>query len=375
VTGEEAAPTFESWKLRIEQARPDQVQVETERFMQMLSAVGTPLIDGVKVHFVYRGPHAADVKLAGEFNDWSEHVDAIPMDRLAATDLFCHTLVVPGSTRLEYKFIVDGEWKIDPLCHNRIDNGNDRISYFVVGDFHDPPELEWVAGIAHGRIEEFDFASTRLLNSRRVHVYLPPAYDHNRAARFPTLYVHDGGEYLDHARIPAMMDNLIHSGEIPPVITVMIDPIDRKREYRINDQYRDFLCTEFVPMIDRRYRTVADRESRGVMGASLGGLISAYAALSQPQMFSKVGGQSSAFHYAENELNSLLDAIRSFDLTFYLDVGTYEPRFIPANERFVARLEHKGWPCRYQEIAGAHNWTTWRSHLKDLLIFLWGTAH
>jgi enterochelin esterase-like enzyme len=74
-------------------------------------------------------------------------------------------------------------------------------------------------------------------------------------------------------------------------------------------------------------------------------------------------------------LNSLLDEVQDVKLTFYLDVGIYEPRFIPANERFVARLQQKGWPCRYLEVAGAHNWTTWRSHLKDLLIFLWGTGH
>jgi enterochelin esterase-like enzyme len=374
VTREEAAPTFERWKLRIEQARPDQVQVETGRFMQMLSAVGTPLIDGAKMHFVYRDPHAADVKLAGEFNDWGEHGDAITMDRLAATDLFYHTLTVPGSTRLEYKFIVDSEWKTDPLCHNRIGDGDNPITYFVVGDFYDPPELEWVANIGHGRVEEFDFASARLLNTRRVHIYLPAAYGRDSAARFPTLYVHDGGEYLDHARMPTVMDNLINAGEIPPIIAVMIDPMDRRREYRANTDYCDFLCTEFVPMIDSRFRTAANRESRGVMGASLGGMISAYTALSQPQMFSKVGGQSSALHYAENELNSLLDEVQDLRLRFYLDVGTYEPRFIPANQRFFARLEQKGWPCRYQEIAGAHNWTNWRSHLKDLLVFLWGTS-
>ncbi len=372
---ESATPTFESWKLRIERARPEQLNAEIERFIQVLSAIGTPLIEGAKVHFVYRDPLAAEVKLAGEFNDWGEHGNAIAMDRIAASDLFFHTLDVPGSTRLEYKFIVDGEWKADPLCQNRIGNGNDQITYFVVGDFHDPPELEWVPDIAHGRLEEFDFAGARLLDSRRVYVYLPAAYDRDLMARFPVLYVHDGGEYLEHSRMPTVMDNLIHAREIPPIIAVMVDPVDRKHEYRINDEYRDFLCAEFVPMIDGRFRTVADRESRAVMGASLGGLISAYTALSQPQVFSKVGGQSSAFHYAESELNSLLDEGHDLRFRFYLDVGSYEPRFIPANQRFVARLQRRGWPCRYQEVAGAHNWTTWRSHLKDLLIFLWGTAH
>jgi enterochelin esterase-like enzyme len=375
MTLEGAALTFQSWRLRIEQARPDQLDAEIERFIQVLSAIGTPLIDGAKVHFVYHDPHASHVRLAGEFNDWGEHGTAIIMDRIATTDLFCHSLDVPGSTRLEYKFIVDGEWRIDPLCHNRIGHGSDQTTYFVVGDSRDQPELEWVADIAHGRVEEFDFAGARLLNSRRVYAYLPAAYDRDLTARFPTLYVHDGGEYLEHARMPTVLDNLIHADEIPPIIAVMIDPVDRQGEYRINDEYRDFLCAEFVPMIDQRYRTAATCESRAVMGASLGGLISNYTALSQPQMFSKVGGQSSAFHYAENELNALLDKVYNVSLSFYLDVGTYEPRFIPANRRFVSRLQQKGWPCRYQEVAGAHNWTTWRSHLKDLLISLWGTVH
>lgn len=370
---EEAAPTFETWKLRLEQAEPEVVQAEVERFMQVLSALGTPMIDGAKVHFVYREPHATDVNLAGEFNDWGRRGNAIPMDRLADTELFCHTLTVPEPARLEYKFIVDGEWKTDPLCPNNIDNGiGEQNSFFVVGEFHDPPELEWVADIAHGRVEEFDFRSERLLNTRRVYVYLPAAYDRDGDGRLPSFYVHDGGEYLERARMSIVMDNLIHAGEIPPLIVVMIDPVNRMREYWANDAYRDFLCSEFIPMIDNRYRTVADRERRGVMGASLGGLISTYAALSQPQCFSKVAGQSSALHLDEDELISLLNAIRNLKLTFYFDVGTYEPRFIPAHERFVARLNQKRWPCLYQELAGGHNWTSWRAHLKDLLVFLWG---
>ena len=49
MTREGATPTFESWKLRIEQAQPEQRNAEVERFIQMLSAIGTPLIDGAKV--------------------------------------------------------------------------------------------------------------------------------------------------------------------------------------------------------------------------------------------------------------------------------------------------------------------------------------
>lgn len=370
---EEAAPTFETWKVRLEEAEPDQMHAEVEGFLRVLSALGTPMNDGAKVHFVYCDPNAAHVSLVGEFNDWGRRGNAIPMDRLGETGFFCHTLTVPEPARLEYKFIVDGEWKTDPLCPHTIDNGiGEQNSFFVVGEFHDPPELEWVADIEHGRVEEFEFESDRLGNTRRVYVYLPAAYDRDGDARFPSLYVHDGGEYLERARMSTVMDNLIHAGDIPPVVVVMIDPVNRMREYWANEDYCEFLCSEFISMSDSRYRTIADRESRGVMGASLGGLISTYVALSQPQLFSKVAGQSSALHLDDDKLVSLLGAVKDTNLTFYFDVGTYEPRFIPAHERFVALLKQKRWPCFYQELAGGHNWTSWRAHLRELLVFLWG---
>jgi hypothetical protein len=177
---EEAAPTFESWKLRIERAAPDQVETELAQFLRVLDTLGTPLIDGAKVHFVYYDPAAVRVAVAGEFND-----AAFLMRRVGETGLFFHTLTVPGATRLEYKFLVDGEWKVDPLCQHKIDNGIGGVNtFFVVGDFHDPPELERVADIAHGRIEEFEFASERLQNKRRVYVYLPAAYDLDSDQRF-----------------------------------------------------------------------------------------------------------------------------------------------------------------------------------------------
>lgn len=372
IAREDAAPSFESWKLRLERATPAQLPAELDEFLRVLTVLGTPLIDGADVHFVYYNPHANHVAVAGEFNEWGRNNDAIPMQRLRDTALFFHTLTVPGATRLEYKFIVDGEWKPDPLSQHKIDNGlGGQNTFFVVGDFHDPPELEPVAGIPQGRVEEFEFDSRLLLNRRRVYVYLPNTYDRDRDTRFPSFYVHDGGEYLERARMATVMDNLIHAGEIRPMVVVMIDPIDRGHEYRINDPYRDFLCDEFVPAIDGRYRTIDDRDQRGVMGASLGGLISVYAALSRPQLFARVAGQSSALQYGEDSLVALLGAVANTTIKFYLDVGSYEPRFIPAHERFVALLKQKCWPCLYQEVAGGHNWTNWRAHLKDLLLYLW----
>jgi enterochelin esterase family protein len=126
-----------------------------------------------------------------------------------------------------------------------------------------------------------------------------------------------------------------------------------------------------MPAIEERYRARRERDARAVMGASLGGLISVYAALSRPQVFSRVAGQSSALQYDEPGVTSLLENVNEESFRFYFDVGKFEPRFIPANQRFVALIKRKNWPCLYQELAGGHNWTSWRAHLKDLLVFLW----
>jgi HSP20 family molecular chaperone IbpA len=198
--------------------------------------------------------------------------------------------------------------------------------------------------------------------------------------------------------LPTILDNLIHSQEIVPLMAVMVDPVDRLREYWANEDYGRFTETELIPHIDKTYRTLAQREGRGVMGASMGGLISTYLGLSRPHLFSKVGGQSSALFLMEGERSSSMisDMLKRFGVAknpwgdakrlsalvaelrtpvaFYFDVGKYEPQFIPAHQQLVPLLEAHGCPCLYQELIGGHNWTSWRAHLKDMLTFLWSEA-
>ncbi len=388
---EEAAPTFPTWRRRLLdkergllwlsllslfsssavkqlQERERQLKEEIERFLEVLRAVGTPMVEEPLVHFVYYGPEARRVMVAGEFSEWRP----LRLAPLGHTGFFYRTLELGGpAARVEYKFVVDGSWELDPFCPNTVDNGiGGQNSYFVVGDFREPPELEWVPNIPHGRVEELDFTSHLLHNRRRVYVYLPPGYEKNPDRRFPSFYVHDGGEYLSRARLATVVDNLIFHQGLPPLLVVLVDPVDRMREYWANEGYARFVGEELIPYIDGHYRTLTQREARGVMGASLGGLISAYLALSRPHLFSKVGGQSSAFFLEEEKLVSLVEKLEA-KVAFYLDVGLYEPRFIPAHKRLVSLLEAKGCPCFFQELPAGHNWTSWRAHLKELFLFLW----
>ena len=368
---EQAAVSFPAWRQRLEQVVEPHLQEALQQFLQLLGAAGAPLIDGLAVHFLYYDPRARQVAITGEVTDWGRTGVTMPLTRLRHTGLFHHTLELEGPARLEYMLVVDGRVFVDPLCPQTVDNGiGGRNSYFVVGEFHEPAELSWAPTIPHGRVEEFDFESRLLRNRRRIYVYLPPGYDEERARRFPTLYVHDGGQYLNRGRLPTVLDNLIFDRAIGPLLAIMVDPVERGREYRASEEYAAFLESELLPHVEGRYRTLAQREARGVMGASLGGLISFYVALSRPHLFSRVGGQSSALHLEEARITALLASFRA-RTAFYLDVGKYEPRYLPTHERIVDMLNALGYPCFFQQLGGGHNWTSWRTHLKDLLTCLW----
>ena len=68
-----------------------------------------------------------------------------------------------------------------------------------------------------------------------------------------------------------------------------VDSFDEKT------RYASFLTRDLVPLIDRKYRTVASREGRAVMGISMGGYGAMRWALDQPGLFTVVVGLSPAF--------------------------------------------------------------------------------
>ena len=135
-------------------------------------------------------------------------------------------------------------------------------------------------------------------HERRVPIYLPPDYEQSEA-RYPVVYFLAGfsgggvyllGESLWGETLAQRVDRLVRSGAIRPLIVVMADCITRLggSQY-INSaatgRYADHLVEELVPHVDARYRTLADREHRVVMGKSSGGYGATVLAMREPQLF------------------------------------------------------------------------------------------
>lgn len=122
-------------------------------------------------------------------------------------------------------------------------------------------------------------------STREVPVYLPAGYADSGEKRYPVIYVLVGftgtGRMLlnvpafDEA-LPDRLDRLIASKAMPPVIAVFPDCSTRFGGSQYLDSaatglYMSHLVEEIVPTIDRRYRTIAAREARAVVGKSSGG--------------------------------------------------------------------------------------------------------
>ena len=130
-------------------------------------------------------------------------------------------------------------------------------------------------------------------------VMLPDAYEESLEARFPTIYVLDGGALFP--LLTAYYRYLNFGQEIPDAIIVGIsygsDTYEngnyRSTDYTAKSTERDywggagkfqrFLSEELFPSIEARYRSRDDR--RVIFGQSLGGQFVLYTALTRPDLF------------------------------------------------------------------------------------------
>ena len=141
---------------------------------------------------------------------------------------------------------------------------------------------------------------------RRVPVYLPPSYDRSPERRYPVIFVLTGftgrgrmllNDNLWNPPIDDRMDALVARGDTPEAILVMPDCATRYGGSQYLDssatgRYEEHLTREIVPWIDARYRTLARREHRGVMGKSSGGYGALVLAMRHPDLFGAVASHS-----------------------------------------------------------------------------------
>ena len=166
-----------------------------------------------------------------------------------------------------------------------------------------------------------------------------------------------------------VLDNMIHTGKIPGLIVVFVDAVNRNLEYRFHAGFEHMMVRELVPFIDSLYRTKAGSQYRGMMGASLGGLVSAGICIKHPDLFGFCAAQSGAFWIDKQKLLKNLETLQTrIPVFFYLDWGSYEKGIQQCNIDMTLMLDLKEIPYLFAEYHEGHSWGSWRAHIDDILI-------
>jgi len=157
-----------------------------------------------------------------------------------------------------------------------------------------------VCAVAQGRVECRAVRSEILGRQVPYCVLLPAGYEQQKTARFPVLYYLHGLGETEQTMLDlggwSLYDSLREEGSIGDFLIVVPSAgssfFVNSRDGRV--RYEDYFIREFVPFIDKTYRTRAAKAGRGLVGFSMGGYGALRLAFKYPAMFTSVSAHSAA---------------------------------------------------------------------------------
>ncbi len=200
-------------------------------------------------------------------------------------------------------------------------------------------------------IQKFTMEMKELKRSREITVYIPDDY-YRSDERYPVLYIQDGQNaffdklsfankswgFLDYVierdlkiimvAIPCNFEEFKRMDEYGPwVISKELSFQETRQVGKFiggeGEAYVQWMINELKTYIDQRYRTIID--DTAIVGSSMGGVISAYACLKYPHVFSKCAALSTAFWFYMDEFKELIESRDYSDVKlFYFDLGQFE---------------------------------------------------
>ncbi len=341
-------------------------------------------------------PNAAKVQLAGA-------VVASPVDMAKGVDGAWTVTIPPAVPGFHYYwFVVDGLQVNDPSSETFFGYGRPTSGIEIPTpgeDFYFPKD------VPHGQVRMTWYLSKTTGAWRRAMVYTPPEYDLNTRTRYPVLYLqHGSGEdetgWTKQGFANFILDNLFAQKKAKPMIVVMErgyatrpgeSPAGRgggqtagrgaeqaARGALPPSAFESVIISDLIPMIDRTFRTLSDRDHRAMAGLSMGGMQTFQITLNNLDKFAYIGGFSgagggmgrgAAFDVKTAYKGVLADAA-AFNKRVklvWVGAGSAELNGIGASVvSFRDALQKAGIKVVYYESPGtAHEWLTWRRDLNE----------
>jgi enterochelin esterase-like enzyme len=238
------------------------------------------------------------------------------------------------------------------------------------------------------------FRSAALNGVEHYAVFVPPGYSAGRR-RYPVIYALHGlpSDANGYRRmgIASWGEDAVRAGH--PAIVVAPQgarPGDTDPEWHDWGAGRDWetaVAEELVEQVDRRFRTIADRRGRALIGASAGGYGATIIGVRHPDEFSVIESWSGYFHPTNPVGDAPLDvgspdadeaaSVHSYvggarrvfrrykPLFLGFFVGDEDPHFVPDNEQLHRELLAAGVSHAYAVYPGAHTGAFWAAHEQE----------
>ena len=213
----------------------------THPLLALARTLGNPVLGGDVATLIWEGETAP--LLIDDLHKWDE----APQKLLrAGTELWSFSMPLPSDAYLEYAFIdpQTGDRFPDPLNPLRVKNGANYNNYFYMPQGKPTPLALIKKEVPHGTVTRHAVATDDYAvgAKRTVYLYQPPVDD-----PVPLLFVYDGPDYLQRAKLNVIVDNMIAEGRIRPFAMAFVQNGGAARtvEYscsELNHRAADGLC-------------------------------------------------------------------------------------------------------------------------------------
>ena len=286
------------------------------------------------------------VYISGNFNNWRTQDKEFVMEKIGNGSYhykFPHDFDYP--TVLLYKF-TKGDWsEVEIDSHGNRTENRSTFAYTGIQNEHVARwRKNWLpykqSYLPQVQLISDEFKIPQLNKIRKIWALLPHDYD-NSSESYPVMYLQDAqnlfnetaefGNWEIDKKLAVMSEYKI--GKII-IIAVEHAEEDRIKEYNVGKtvlgkgqgkKYIRFVTDTLKPYVDSNFRTKKEREFTGIGGSSMGGLISIFSGLRNPETFGKLMIFSPSL-WVVPELKIDAKKINTADTKIYLYAGGDESK-------------------------------------------------
>lgn len=207
--------------------------------------------------------------------------------------------------------------------------GSNMLALMTTADGADV--YPYFEGSERGTFSDVVSLDSKILDrSHQVRAYVPAGYWENPLRKFPVFYMQDGknlffpeeaflGREWNVDEALALLDSM---NVVERVVIVGVYSGDRMADYTKPgyEAYARSVVEEIRPVVNERLRVFDTPRETGVMGSSLGGVVSFYMAWQYPEVFGYAACMSSTFSHKDDLIERVLSEPKSTS-RFYLDSG------------------------------------------------------